>query len=172
MESVEKKVFDALAQEQFIVTLGGKEFEFRPMSLSDRQEISVISESIGGAFATKETNDDSEQYVFKDAIAAGKYARQIAEIISIGAHIRGWRFRYKNLKRFRFFQSEKARRREVFNYAYYHADIQEVYDAIIQIFAKGRPAFFLDITTTLCLQNQLKPTKETAATAHGQSKPE
>ena len=68
--------------------------------------------------------------------------------------------------------TEKERREEVFNYAYYHADIHEVYGAIVQIFAKGHPAFFLNITTTLSLKNILTPTKETEATAPGQSKPE
>ena len=170
METVEKRAFEALSQAPFTVRLGGRDFEFRPMSLSDRQEISVIA---GGITPKSPEGDFKGQDVFKDAIAAGRYARQIAEIISIGAHVRGWRFlSLNNIRSFRIFQSERSRRRELFRYAYERANIQEIYDAIIQIFGKGHPAFFLDITTTLSLQNQLTPTKETAATVPGQSKPE
>ena len=171
MESVEKKVFDALSQASYMVTLGGRAFEFRPTSLSDRQEISVISERI----PNMETPTD-EQHIFQDAIAAGKYARQIAEIISVGAHVRGWRFSIFRFSDMRFpifrFQTEKARRRDLFRYAYEHASIDEVYEAIKQIFLNSHPAFFLNIITSLCPKNLLTPTKETEATAHGQSKPE
>jgi len=169
MDNVEKKVFDALAQAPYTVTLGGKEFEFRPMSLSDRQEISVIS-------GTMETHgivvSDGEQDILQDAIAAGKYARQIAEIISVGAHVRGWKFRFPSVKNLRIFHSEKARRRNLYRCVYEHANIDEVYEAIKQIFVNSHPAFFLNITTSLTPKSILTPTKETAATAPGQSKPE
>ena len=155
MENVEKKVFDALAQAPYTVTLGGKEFKFRPMSLSDMQEISVISGTIG----TDGTNGmDDERNILQDAIASGKYAQQIAKIISVGAHVRGFRV------------FEKARRRKLFRYVYEHATIDEVYEAIKQIFTNSHPAFFLNIITSLCPKNMLTPTKETEATALGQSK--
>jgi hypothetical protein len=174
MESIEKKVFDALTQASYKVWLGGKEFEFRPMSLSDRQEMSVISERIPNMEA-KENDSD----VFKDSIAAGKYAREIAEIISVGAHVRGWKVSGFKFEVFglKFWipcgiATEKARRRKLFLYAYEHATVEEIYEAIKQIFVNSHPAFFLNIITSLCPKNLLKPTKETEATAHGQSKAE
>jgi len=176
MESVEKKVFDALAQASYTVRLGGKEFEFRPMSLSDRQEISVIS----GTMGTDETmGTDDERDILKDAIEAGKYSRQIAEIISVGAHIRKFRvscFKFQVLGfRIRIpvgIAFEKARRRKLLHYAYEHANIDEIYEAVKHIFINSHPAFFLNIITSLCPKNILTPTKETVATAPGQSKPE
>jgi len=176
MESVEKKVFDALAQASYVVTLGGREFEFRPMSLSDRQEISVISWAMGtdGTLGT-----DGEENVLRDAIAAGKYARQIAEIISVGAHVRGFkvsgfRFRVSGLNICIPFgvAFEKARRGKLFRYAFHHASIDEVYEAVKHIFINSHPAFFLNIITSLCPKSILTPTRETEATAPGQSKQE
>jgi hypothetical protein len=178
MDTVEKKVFDALAQKSCTVTLGGKEFEFRPMSLSDRQEISVISENLPPAPSTGggEADAEGEQDVLKDAIAAGKYARQIAEIISVGAHVRGDIVRKEKiwfgLREREVVITEAERRQELFRYAYEHASFVEVYEAVKQVFVNSHPAFFLNITTSLCPKNMLKPTKETAATAPGQSKPE
>lgn len=170
MDNVEKKVFEALAQSSYKVTLGGKEFEFLPMSLSDRQEISVISDGIPVVEAS-----DNEADIFKDAIAAGRHTRQIAEIISIGAHIRGWRVR--KVKLFGKIElpvgvaSEKARRRELFRYAYECASIDEVYEVVKMIFVNSHPAFFLSIITSLCPKNILTPTKETGQIPRGQSKP-
>jgi len=176
MESVERKVFDALAQASYVVRLGGKEFEFRPMSLSDRQEISVIS---GTMWTDGTIGTDEEENVLRDAIAAGKYARQIAEIISVGAHVRGFkvssfRFQVSGLKVCIPFgvASEKARRNKVFRYAFKHASIEEIYEAVKHLFINSHPAFFLNIITSLCPKSILTPTKETAATAPGQSKQE
>jgi len=173
MDSIEKKVFDALSQSASMVTLGGKEFEFRPASLSDRQEISVISESLPPA--PVENPDEENPDILRDAIAAGKYARQIAEIISIGAHVRGWKFRSFRFSVFGLqvripymVVSEKARRGELFRYAYHHASIEEIYEAIKRIFIESHPAFFLNIITSLCQRSLLTPTKETEATAPGQ----
>lgn len=167
METVEKKAFETLAEKPYTVTLGGRKFEFHPVRLVDRQEISAISSTIdlGGIVG-------GEENVFRDALAAGKYARQVAEIITAGAHVRGIRKKRKRLFGLFTAISEKKRREELFRCVYEEATIEEVYEAMKQIFIHAHPAFFLNITTSLSQQNILKPTKGTAATAPGQSKPQ
>lgn len=152
----ENKTFEALAQKPFMVMLGGKEYEFYPMSLSDRQEIAAISSTI------PETIQESDES-FSDALKLGAYARQVAEIVAVGAHIRGSKIKY-----FRMFgknvpvwvQSEKARRQELFEMAYEKASIIEIFNAIKDIFIHSNPAFFLNIITSLSQKNLLTPTKE------------
>ena len=172
MDNVEKKVFDALAQAPYKVTLGGKEFEFRPMSLSDRQEISAISDSIPIVEISEGESD-----TLKDAIEAGKHSRQIAEIISVGAHIRGDKVRKAKIGNIiipwqTVTVTEKEQRDELFRHVYENTPIDEIYEAVKLIFVNSHPAFFLNIITSLCPRDILKPTKEIEATAPGQSKPE
>jgi hypothetical protein len=39
---IEKKVASTLAQKHYEVILGGRKFRFKPLSLSDREEMSVM----------------------------------------------------------------------------------------------------------------------------------
>lgn len=169
MDNIEQHIFDALAQRPFIVTLGGKPFQFKPMSLSDRQEISVISSELP---EIKIPEDNEEQLSL--SLSSGKYSRQIADIITAGAHIRGWKVIRKKIfgKEIPvFIMSERAQRRQLRKYAYFHASTIEIFEAVKLVLLNSNPAFFLHIFHSLN-QNLLKPTKETDQTAHGQSKEE
>jgi|GEM_PF-3418560 hypothetical protein len=165
MENIEKKAAATLKQQSYTVTLGGKEFEFRPISLSDRYEISAIASQI----RVEVNPDEPDGDLLRKAISYGKYGKEIAEIITEGAHIRGSKTEKKkilfwdaNVKR-----SEKERKKEVFEHAFYKASEQEITQCIIHIVEQINPAFFLSTLISLNRQNILTKTKETAPTVLG-----
>jgi hypothetical protein len=147
--NTEEKTADALSQSAYEVTLGGRKFKFRPMSLSDREEISAIASGIE-AFEVKEMSDGE---TLAEAIRYGKYARRIASVVATGAHVRGF--------------AAFLRRRRIFRKAYRDASVEELVMCIKSIIEHVEPAFFLSIIISLSRQNMLKPTKETGATARG-----
>jgi hypothetical protein len=149
MSAEEEKAASALAQKPFEVILGGRKFGFRPLSLSDREELSVIVSSI--EVSVDDGMSDGE--LMKEAIRCGKYGRQVASFVATGAHVRGF--------------AASFRRWLVFRRAYKHASIDELVSCIRSILDQVEPAFFLGIIISLSRQNILKPTKETAATARG-----
>jgi hypothetical protein len=148
MNTEEKAAF-ALAQKPYEVILGGKKFNFRPMSLSDREEISAIVSGIEVS-VNREMRDGE---VLSEAIRCGKYGRRVAAFVATGAHVRGF--------------LAGLRRRIIFRRAYKYANPEELMACVRSILDHVEPAFFLGIIISLSRQNMLKPTKETEATARG-----
>ena len=149
-EKVEEKTAAALAQKHYTVILGGKKFKFFPVSLSDREEISVLAAEIRTAVSGGEPTDAE---LLAEAIRCGQYGRRIAGIIATGAHVRGF--------------GAAIRRWRIFHAAYRHACIEELILCASSLFDHMNPAFFLNIIISLNRQNMLEQTKETKATARG-----
>ena len=166
---LEQIVAETLAQKSYKVTLGGKEFEFNPISLSDREEISVYAAKLKAEIDTQ----DTDGVLLSKAIECGKFGKEIAKIISICAHLRGSVSVKKEIKKYIFFKSEvefeiteEERRKEIYEYAYKMASTEELQDCVMKLAEQINPAFFLSIIISLNRQNTLTKTKETEATAH------
>jgi hypothetical protein len=147
--NVEKKTASILAQKAYEVILGGRKFGFKPLSLSDREEMSAIASTVKEAFGSEIGDGDA----MAEAIRCGKYAGQIAAFIATGAHVRGF--------------MAFIRRRMIYRAAYRSASTEELILCMHSILDHIEPAFFLSIIISLNRQNTLKPTKETEATAPG-----
>jgi hypothetical protein len=147
--NTEEKTAAVLSQRAYEVCLGGRRFKFRPMSLSDREEISAIASTI--EFSIDQEMRDGE--ALSEAIRCGKYARQIASFVSTGAHVRGF--------------ASFIRRGLIFRAAYRQASVEELLLCVQSILDHIEPAFFLSIIISLSRQNLLKPTRATGATVPG-----
>jgi hypothetical protein len=147
--NVEKRTAATLAQKPYRVVLGGRVFHFRPMSLSDREEISAMVSTVRASVG----EDMADGELMAEAVRCGKYARQVAEVIATGAHIRGFLAPFLRWR--------------VYRRAYRDASTEELMLCVNSILDHTEPAFFLGIIISLSRQNTLKPTKETGATAPG-----
>jgi hypothetical protein len=147
--NVEKKTASILAQKAYEVILGGRKFKFKPLSLSDREEMSAIASTVKESFGGEIGDGDT----LAEAIRYGKYAKQIALFIATGAHVRGF--------------MALVRRRLIYRAAYRNASIEELILCMHSILDHVEPAFFLSIIISLSRQNTLKPTKETEVTVPG-----
>jgi len=156
-ERVELETYNALAEKPYEVVLGGKKILFYPLSLEDRDEMSVYASFLP-------TVDDEKEDMLAEAIACGKYSKEIANFIAAASRqrsilptiaLREWHRRKK--------------KERVFKLSLKEASSGEIYNAIKNICEHIHPAFFLDIIITLKGTNMLKPTKtqETNQTAPG-----
>jgi hypothetical protein len=146
---IEERTSAALSEASYEVSLGGRRFRFRPMSLSDREAISALASGI----APFEGRDMSDGELLTEAVRYGRYGRRIASIVATGAHVRGF--------------AAFFRRRLIFRRAYRDASVEELTLCMKRIFDHVEPAFFLSIIISLSRQNMLKPTKGTEATVPG-----
>jgi hypothetical protein len=149
--NVEEKAAAALSGSSYEACLGGCRFKFRPMSLSDREEISAIVSGIEFSLDLDKGLGDGE--ALSEALRCGKYGRRIARFVSTGAHVRGF--------------GSSFRRWRIFRKAYREASTEELVACIRSILDHVEPAFFLGIIISLNRQNILKKTRETGATAPG-----
>jgi hypothetical protein len=149
--TVEEKTALALSGASCELTLGGRSYTFRPLSLCDREQISVLA----SVLSTSVREDMTDGELLKEAVACGRYGKVIALIISAGAHVRG------------FAPLAAFRRWRLYRAAYRSASTPEIMACVKHILEGIEPAFFLGIIISLSRQNMLKPTKETEATAPG-----
>jgi hypothetical protein len=150
-KSMEDKALKTLTEASCKVKLGGREFEFKPISLADREKISVLAAKIDINAANITTDGE----MLNEAIRCGKYARHLAAFITVGAHIRDLPL------------IASIKRKRLFKAAFHRASNEEIMHAVICILEHIEPAFFLKCIISLNRQNILKSTKETEATAHG-----
>jgi len=153
----EAKVFSALAEESYTVTLGGAEYEFKPLTLYDREQIAILASEIE---LKLEVTDGivADGDALDEAIRCGKYARHLAHFIGIGAHVRGLPV------------IAEIQRRRIINAALDKASPAEIKLAVSKILSHIDPTFFLGCLISLNRPNILKKTKETEATARGLEK--
>ncbi|GHT04911.1 hypothetical protein AGMMS49525_11710 [Bacteroidia bacterium] len=156
MKNIEQNAFDVLSQKPYKVTLGGKSFQFNRISMNERQEIAAIAARLELQNHLEAGVNMPEGEALTEAINCGKYGKEIAEIVSIIAHTKGFCDYLK-----------KWRRDRIFKAAYFDATTEEIAICINKFLDQVEPAFFLSILISLNRQNILKPTKEIEATALG-----
>lgn len=156
---VEKETYNALQEKPYQVILGGKKLSFYPLSLEDREEMSVYASTL----PTIDMGSIKDENVIAEAISCGKYAKEMASFISAAS-------RQKSILPSLWLRNWHRRKKKdyVYKLALHEASSGEVYNAFREILKHIHPAFFLDIIITLKGTSILKPTKETSLTAPGQ----
>jgi len=147
----EQEVYKILSQQPFSVILGGREIKLRPATLNDIQKMSAEA-SILPYMEEIEKGDSREVSQF---IENGKYAKNIARIISITAHP-------ESSLSCSFFRNLhiKWQKHKIFNLAYKKANNIELFFALQSVLRAAHPFFFQNIIISLRGMNNLKPTKE------------
>jgi hypothetical protein len=155
----EQDTYNVLSQQSFSIVLGGREIKLRPATLNDIQKMSAEASVI----PSSEQSEEGGQQEIAQFVENGKYAKNIARIISFAAHP-------KSALPTRFLRNLHIgwQRRRIFRLAYSEADNVEIFLALQLVLKAAHPFFLQNIIISLKGMNSLKPTRETAQTALGQ----